>query len=89
MLEGTVFGELKDTSSMLDLRVILLPLDSLHQRLSHLRFEDFHPLIEIQSPILPEKPFTKEDFLPLVIREKDTEYQFRRIILFHPLLLVC
>lgn len=89
LLEGTVFGEIKDTSSMLDLRVILLPLDSLHQRLSHLTFEEFHPLIEIESPkFQANKSSAKEDFLPLVIREKDTEYQFYRIVLYHRLLLV-
>ncbi|KAK6637359.1 hypothetical protein RUM44_007775 [Polyplax serrata] len=88
LLEGTVFGEIKDSSSMLDLRVILLPLDTLHQRLSHLTFEEFHPLIEVDPPVQQQvKASVKEEFLPLVIREKDTEYQFGRIVLYRRLLL--
>ena len=89
LLEGTVFGEIKDSFSVLDLRVTVLPLNSLHQRLSHLTFEDFYPLIEIKSSKLQNKEsLTQEKFLPLIIRERDTEYQFSRIILYHRLLLV-
>lgn len=73
---------------MLDLRVIFLPTDNLHQRLSHLSFEAYYPNLETQLPKKFENECREECSLPLIIREKDTEYQFHRIILYHRLLLV-
>lgn len=72
---------------MLDLRVIPLPMDSLHQRLSHLSFESYYPLIETKSDLIVKEESSDSSLLPLIIREKDTEYQFYRIVLHKRLLL--
>lgn len=73
---------------MLDFRVVPLPMESLHQRLLHLPFEAYHPLIETHSEKITNEEMPDGCLLPLVIREKDTGYQFYRIVLFHRLLLV-
>lgn len=86
LLEGTVFGQKRDLTSMLDLRVVPLPLDTLAQRLSHLPLTAYYPLTETRSEIIPQEEVSDAASLPLVIRERDTEYQFHRIILCDRLL---
>ncbi|KAJ8874424.1 hypothetical protein PR048_025273 [Dryococelus australis] len=86
LLEGTVFGVIRDQTRMLDLRVVKLSLDSLHQRLEHLPPHTFFPLIEIKSDIIQTEELLDAASLPLVIRERDTEYQFHRVVLYDRLL---
>jgi hypothetical protein len=46
LLEGTVFGQVRDQTSMLDLRVVPIPLDTLYQRLAHIPLISYYPLVE-------------------------------------------
>jgi len=48
LLEGTVFGQVRDQTSMLDLRVVPLPLDTLYQRLVHVPLTSYYPLVEVK-----------------------------------------
>ncbi|XP_050532151.1 TBC domain-containing protein kinase-like protein isoform X2 [Daktulosphaira vitifoliae] len=82
-LEGTLYGSIRNQSSLMDLQVVELSLDLLANRLQHLKITDYYPSID---EIKERSDVT--DTLPLVIREKDTEYQFHRIILFDRLLSV-
>ncbi|XP_063231826.1 TBC domain-containing protein kinase-like protein [Bacillus rossius redtenbacheri] len=86
LLEGTVFGIARDQTMMLDLRVVKLSLASLYQRLEHLPPHTFFPLIEIKSNIIQTEELLDAASLPLVIRERDTEYQFHRVVLYDRLL---
>ncbi|XP_071452434.1 TBC domain-containing protein kinase-like protein [Hetaerina americana] len=86
LLEGTVFGQKRDPTSLLDNRVVQLSLDGLRQRLSHLLPDSFYPLVEAGSPEKTKSDHSGAASLPLVIREKDTEYQFHRIVLYERLL---
>lgn len=88
LLEGTAFGEKRDLAFLLDLRVVSLPMQSLQQRIAQLPFSAFHPLLETSSCIIPTDEPPEAGSLPLIIREKDIEYQFHRVILFQRLLLV-
>jgi len=81
ILEGTLYGNTRNQSSLLDLQIVELSLDLLVNRLQHLKITDYDPLIDH----VKESDSTT-DKLPLVIREKDTEYQFHRIVLFDRLL---
>lgn len=86
LLEGTSFGQCRDQSMLLDLRLVALPMSSLVQRLNHLPVTAFYPLIEVKSDIIGGNEQSDAASLPLVIRERDTEYQFRRIVLYDSLL---
>ncbi|KAF4529438.1 hypothetical protein B566_EDAN003534 [Ephemera danica] len=82
---GDVHAELKHPATLLDPRVVPLPMDALYQRLAHVPPESFFPLIETQE-IGTWGPSCDTASLPLVIRERDTEYQLHRIILYDRLL---
>ncbi|XP_021940580.1 TBC domain-containing protein kinase-like protein isoform X2 [Zootermopsis nevadensis] len=88
LLEGTVFGQVRDQTSMLDLRVVPLPLDTLYQRLVHVPLTSYYPLVEIKSEIISKEDGEQLEAasLPLIIRERDTEYQFHRIVLYDRLI---
>lgn len=87
LLEGMTFGNVKDESLMLDLRVVQLPLDALVSRLKRLPVDSYYPLLETQSSIIKCREVMEDARrLPLIIRELDTEYQFHRIVLFKRLL---
>ncbi|XP_054260034.1 TBC domain-containing protein kinase-like protein [Macrosteles quadrilineatus] len=87
LLEGTLFGQSRDQATMLDLRVVPLPLDTLVQRLSQLPLTAYYPLTETKSSIiLGVEEQSDAASLPLVIRERDTEYQFHRVVLCDRLL---
>lgn len=83
VLEGTLYGNARNQNCLLDLQIVELSLDLLVNRLQHLKITDYEPSIDQ----IKECNDTTEN-LPLVIREKDTEYQFHRIILFDHLLSV-
>lgn len=88
LLDGTSFGQVRNPLSLYDPKVVQMPLDGLYQRLSHISLSSYYPLIHTKSKIIEESeppPYDAED-LPLVIKEKDPEYQFHRIILFRRLL---
>ncbi|XP_068083084.1 TBC domain-containing protein kinase-like protein [Anabrus simplex] len=86
LLEGTVFGQVRDQTSMLDLRIVPLPLDTLAQRLAHVPLTSYYPLVETKSEIIGQEEQSDSASLPLIIRERDTEYQFHRIVLCERLL---
>ncbi|KAK4883180.1 hypothetical protein RN001_006499 [Aquatica leii] len=88
LIDGSILGQERNPSSLYDPRVIPMPLESLYQRFSHINTYSYYPLIHFKSEILASvepSPYDAEK-LPLVIREKDPEYQFHRIILFRRLL---
>ncbi|XP_013390013.1 TBC domain-containing protein kinase-like protein [Lingula anatina] len=93
--DGETFGQSRDSSDLLDETVILLNLDQLRQRLKDIPEEAYYPLLEDENSIQgnmqagPEQnseETSETSRLPLVIKEKDVEYQFHRIILFSRLL---
>ncbi|GCC26300.1 hypothetical protein chiPu_0004716 [Chiloscyllium punctatum] len=88
--DGESFGQVRDRSFLLDDTTLTLPLCQLRNRLKDVAGEAFYPLLEDeQSTISPSNSnhdLTAAATLPLIIREKDTEYQLHRIILFDRLL---
>lgn len=86
MLEGIFYGQKKDESAMLDGRVIKLNLSNLMQRFQQLPFLCHYPLLEYVSELLPNEDPCDSSTLPLIIRERDTEYQYRRLVLYSRLL---
>nr|XP_012148030.1 PREDICTED: TBC domain-containing protein kinase-like protein isoform X2 [Megachile rotundata]XP_012148031.1 PREDICTED: TBC domain-containing protein kinase-like protein isoform X2 [Megachile rotundata] len=88
ILLGQMFGQ-RDTAGLLDLRVVKIPLDTLRQRLSHIPYIANYPWLTNQMRIqLQEDLMDASSQLPLIIRERDTEYQFYRIVLYDRLLQV-
>lgn len=61
---------------------------TLYQRFENIPFVCYYPLIETKSEIIAqsEPPPYDATELPLVIKEKDPEYQFHRVILLRRLL---
>lgn len=88
LLEGMTFGHMKDTDYLLDLKVVPLSLGALVIRLNHVDFNTYYPLIETDFHLMDdaEESDRGSENLPLVIRERDTEYQFRRVVLYKRLL---
>lgn len=88
LLDGTNYGQNKNQATLYDPRVVKIPLDSLYSRLSHLTLTSHYPLVHCHSEIiLKSEPDTYDaSQLPLIIREKDPEYQYHRVILFRRLL---
>ncbi|XP_076656002.1 TBC domain-containing protein kinase-like protein [Halictus rubicundus] len=88
ILLGQMFGH-KDTASLLDMRVIKVSLDTLRQRLSHIPYIANYPWLTNEMRVQSQEDLTDAaSQLPLIIRERDTEYQFYRIILYNRLLQV-
>ncbi|ODM98025.1 TBC domain-containing protein kinase-like protein [Orchesella cincta] len=88
-LEGESSGKSKERGLLLDQTVIILPLNELRKRLNDIPAEDYYPLLEFPQyhPRSENGIFVEEtSTLPLIIREKDIEYQFHRIVLFDRLL---
>ncbi|XP_077858171.1 TBC domain-containing protein kinase-like protein isoform X1 [Macaca mulatta] len=88
--DGESFGQDRDRSSLLDDTTVTLSLCQLRNRLKDVGGEAFYPLLEDDQSNLPHSNSNNElsaaATLPLIIREKDTEYQLNRIILFDRLL---
>ncbi|KAK2116080.1 hypothetical protein P7K49_006706 [Saguinus oedipus] len=88
--DGESFGQGRDRSSLLDDTTVTLSLCQLRNRLKDVGGEAFYPLLEDEQSNLPHSNSNNElsaaATLPLIIREKDTEYQLNRIILFDRLL---
>ncbi|KAF4792285.1 hypothetical protein TURU_122968 [Turdus rufiventris] len=88
--DGESFGQGRDRSSLLDDTTVTLSLCQLRNRLKDVGGEAFYPLLEDDQPALPHSNSSNElsaaATLPLIIRERDTEYQLNRIVLFDRLL---
>lgn len=90
LIETTILGQERNPSTLYDPKVVQMPLDTLYQRFSHIHLNSYYPLIHFKSDIIAKSdpPPYEATGLPLVIREKDPEYQFHRIILLRRLLYV-
>lgn len=88
--DGESFGQVRDRSFLLDDTTLTLSLCQLKNRLKDVAGEAFYPLLEDEqstiSPSNSNQELSAAASLPLIIREKDTEYQLNRIILFDRLL---
>lgn len=74
----------KSQSSLFDQRFVLLNMKNLSERLAKIPKRAFYPLLH--CPRLPYDFGTDMRTLPLLIRERNIEYQFYRIVLFARLL---
>lgn len=86
-LNGSIVGPKRSQSYLMDDRVVVLKIQNLLERLKKIPAMAYYPLIH--SPKFPYNFGLGMDQLPLVIREKDIEYQFYRVRLFSRLLKVC
>lgn len=88
LIEGAVLGQERNPATLYEPRIVQMPLDTLYQRFAHIPLSSYYPLIHSKSEIIEkfEPPLYDASDLPLVIREKDPEYQFHRTILFRRLL---
>ncbi|XP_018562554.1 TBC domain-containing protein kinase-like protein [Anoplophora glabripennis] len=88
LIEGNVLGQERNPATLYDPRIVKMPLDSLYQRFEHIPFVCYYPLIQCKSDIIAqiEPPPYDASGLPLIIKERDPEYQFHRVILLRRLL---
>ncbi|CAG9765341.1 unnamed protein product [Ceutorhynchus assimilis] len=88
LIEGTILGQERNPSTLYDPRIVQMPLDSLYQRFAHIPFPVFYPLIHCKSEIIAkfDPPPYDATGLPLIIKERDPEYQLHRVILLRRLL---
>jgi TBC domain-containing protein kinase-like protein len=84
LLNGQTVGETKTQSGLFDDRVVFLSFNNLTERLAALPKRAYYPLLH--APKLTVNYGGQMQKLPLVIRERDTEYQFYRVVLFERLL---
>ncbi|KAG7221851.1 hypothetical protein INR49_017027, partial [Caranx melampygus] len=88
--DGESFGQGRDRSFLLDDTTVTLSLCQLRNRLKDVAGEAYYPLLEDEKSSLSQSNSSHElsatVTLPLIIRERDTEYQLIRIILFDRLL---
>lgn len=88
LLDGQTVGPPRSRSHRFNgARPVALSLANLNERLAGLDAYAYYPLIQT-----PQRPYRRSGSaeamhaLPLVIRERDTEYQFHRVVLFRRLL---
>lgn len=88
--DGESFGQGRDRSFLLDDTTVTLSLCQLRNRLKDVAGEAYYPLLEDEQSSLTQSNSSQElsstVTLPLIIRERDTEYQLTRIVLFDRLL---
>lgn len=84
LLSGRIAGQPRSQSYMHDSRIVRLSLNNLTERIANIETQAYYPLI--LSTQFAHKFGTEMESLPVVIREKDTEYQFYRVMLFTKLL---
>uniref|UniRef100_A0A673ZYH1 TBC1 domain containing kinase n=1 Tax=Salmo trutta TaxID=8032 RepID=A0A673ZYH1_SALTR len=88
--DGESFGQGRDRSFLLDDTTVTLSLCQLKNRLKDVAGEAYYPLLEDEQYSLSQSNSSNElsctVTLPLIIRERDTEYQLIRITLFDRLL---
>jgi len=88
-LSGASVSPPRSQSYLMDERVVLLKLQPLLQRLSRLPANVYFPLLHMprqQKQQQQQQQHLQQQQLPLLIRERDIEYQFRRVRLFTRLL---
>lgn len=86
-LSGASVCPPRSQSYLMDERVVLLKLQPLLQRLSRLPATVYFPLLHMQRQQQQQQQLQQQQQeLPLLIRERDIEYQFRRVRLFTRLL---
>lgn len=88
LIEGTILGQDRNPATLYDSRIVKMPMGTLYKRFMNIPFSCYYPLIQIKSEIISgaEPPPYDATDLPLVIKEKDPEYQFHRVILLRKLL---
>ncbi|XP_060525606.1 TBC domain-containing protein kinase-like protein isoform X2 [Cylas formicarius] len=88
LIEGAVLGQERNSSTLYDPKVVRIPLETLYQRFSHVPHPAYYPLIHSDSDVITnaDPPPYDATGLPLVIKEKDPEYQLHRVILLRRLL---
>ncbi|XP_023017738.2 TBC domain-containing protein kinase-like protein [Leptinotarsa decemlineata] len=88
LIEGSILGQERNPATLYDPRIVEMPLDTLYQRFENIPFVSYYPLIQIKSDIInqSEPPSYDATGLPLIIKERDPEYQFQRVILLRRLL---
>uniref|UniRef100_A0A8C5LP96 TBC domain-containing protein kinase-like protein n=1 Tax=Leptobrachium leishanense TaxID=445787 RepID=A0A8C5LP96_9ANUR len=87
--DGESFGQGRDRSFLLDDTTVTLSLCQLRNRLKDVPGEAFYPLLGEDQSSVPHSGSNSElstSALPLIIRERDTEYQLNRIVLFDRLI---
>lgn len=77
-------GQPRSQSYMYDNRYVILSLTNLTNRLRNMKTQTYNPLILTEKFIC--KYGSEMKTLPLIIRERDTDYQFHRVLLFTKLL---
>ncbi|XP_062514712.1 TBC domain-containing protein kinase-like protein isoform X2 [Corticium candelabrum] len=75
-----------DSAYLFNEKEVILSLSQLRQRLKNIDDRAFYPLLEGNRSYEVPGPAPDMTDLPLIIREKDIEYQFHRVILFQRLL---
>ncbi|CAL4121554.1 unnamed protein product [Meganyctiphanes norvegica] len=83
VVEGEVFGGGIHRNQWQETQTTILPLDALRTRLAHIPPHQYYPLITQGESATDDLETSK---LPLVIRERDVEYQFHRFLVFERLL---
>ncbi|XP_037938047.1 TBC domain-containing protein kinase-like protein [Teleopsis dalmanni] len=83
-LNGSIAGPKRSQSYLMDDRVVPLKLNNLIERLRNLTFLAYFPIIHSKKLVYNFGSGMEQ--LPLVIREKDIEYQFYRVRLLSRLL---
>ncbi|EFX79257.1 hypothetical protein DAPPUDRAFT_128574 [Daphnia pulex] len=78
--EGESFGQTKDRTTLFDDSVVEISLEALLRRLQHLPSSVFDPLMD--DVINDHQTLREAAQLPLVIKEKDIDYQLYRIVMF-------
>lgn len=84
LLNGKSISAKKNQSTLFDDRIVLLNTNNLTDRLTLVPKRAFYPLLYM--PRLDFNYVEDMQSLPLVIRERNIEYQFHRVILFARLL---
>lgn len=84
LLNGHILGQPRSQSYMYDSRVVPLNLNTLKERLARVKKQDYYPLVMTNQ--YSTNYGAEMETLPIVIRERDTEYQFHRVLLFSKLL---
>lgn len=83
-MNGHILGQPRSQSYMYDSRVVPLNLNTLRERLTRVKKQDYYPLVMTNQ--YSTNYGAEMETLPTVIRERDTEYQFHRVLLFSKLL---
>ncbi|XP_055379530.1 TBC domain-containing protein kinase-like protein isoform X2 [Condylostylus longicornis] len=83
-LDGTNTGPNRSQNHLFDNRIVMLKMNNLIERLKNVAATTYYPSIYSQKLLSQSKTAMAE--YPLVIKERDTEYQLFRVMLFSTLL---